>query len=345
MATPRCREWPPQGPSPGWAAREAAGKRQEASGAFGTAGQTPAHSGPRRSELSRHRAAGHRAPLSVSHSHRLSPHEQHLSLPGTASTAEAWGSPKDLTRTTGRRSSRAVGRGSSSPPAPEVGPGGAVGQWRHFRRVAASRRRPCLSAVAEGRLAGPPGDDRRLAAPRLPGGGAGGGRLLSEGGKLGSQPRGGWVTYTVGCVPGAAASCGQFRAGGPLSVAHGLFSPGGASWAQSHGIPRGWGAALGGDEAQRRDGDMALTERGCKGLPGPDSGEGICLELAGRCAGTLAGPPLRLSWASPWRTGALVTSQNESNCTYRPSFCCLYLSFSPLLSSPFATLCVSSRAL
>lgn len=94
----------------------------------------------------------------------------------------------DLDRTTGRRRSSAVGRGSSSPPPPEVGLGGAVGQWRHFLRVAASRGRAHLAGAVEGRLAGqparPPRDDRRPAAPRLPGGGAGGGRLLSEGGRL-----------------------------------------------------------------------------------------------------------------------------------------------------------------
>lgn len=109
---------------------------------------------------------------------------------------------KDLDRTTGRRRSSTVGRGSSSPPPAEVGPGGAVGQRWHFRRVVASRRVGRLVAAAEGRLARPPEDDRRPAAPWLPGGGAGGGRLLSKGGKLGGQLGAGGLRAHRAVCPG-----------------------------------------------------------------------------------------------------------------------------------------------
>lgn len=175
---------------------ETVGKRQEASSPFGAASQTPPRfsgarstaGGPGRSGLSRRRAAGRRAPLPVSHSHRLSPDEGHLTRP--AGGCPAAGLPRGATRGSpqgprrcqppARRRGSAVGRGSSSPPPPEVEPGGAVGQRRHFPQGRGCRqeRSPRRSS---GGSAGSPGDDGRLAAPRLPGGGAGRGRLLSEG--------------------------------------------------------------------------------------------------------------------------------------------------------------------
>lgn len=211
-----------------------------------------------------------------------------------------------------------MGRGSSSPPLAEVGPGGAVGQRWRFCRVVASRRVACLVAAAEGRLASLPDDDRRPAAPWLPGGGAGGGRLLSEGGKLGGQPGAGGLRARWAVCPGQRLPRPVWGWGSPLRRSRSAFS-----WRSVVGSvlwqPTGVGSSLG-----RRGGDLALTERGCRGSPAR-LWRGHTPWAGGALRGDPGGPPLLQTWASPPRTGALVTSQNESNCTCRPPFCCLYL--------------------
>lgn len=168
---------------------------------------------------------------------------------------------------------------------------------------------------------------------------AGDGYFRKVGGSVASLGRVGCVHSGL-CARGSA-SRGRFRAGGsPLRCSRSAFSRqsvvGSVPWQ-----PTGMGSSPG-----RRDGDLALTERGCRGCPAWTPARGYALSRWGAARG-----PWRPSPAS--ELGVPLKDRSTCNFTKRvklrlSAFFLLSLFPPPNtrpLSSPFATHCVSSRTL